>query len=86
MVKIIEKKMIVKNKQGLHARPAAFFVQLANKFDSTISIIKDEQKINGKSIMGVLMLAAEQEILVIAEGEDAQEAIDALEEFVSRDE
>jgi len=80
--------MIVKNKQGLHARPAAFFVQLANKFDSTISIIKDEQKINGKSIMGVLMLAAEQgsEILVIAEGEDAQEAIDALEEFVSRDE
>ena len=88
MVKLIEKKMVVKNKQGLHARPAAFFVQLANKFDSSISVIKDKQKINGKSIMGILMLAAEQgsEIVVIAEGEDAQEAIETLGEFINKDE
>jgi len=80
--------MVVKNKQGLHARPAAFFVQLANKFDSSISVIKDKQKINGKSIMGILMLAAEQgsEIVVIAEGEDAQEAIETLGEFINKDE
>jgi len=88
MVETIKKKMIVKNQQGLHARPAALFVQLANKFDSSITVIKDDQKINGKSIMGILMLAAEQgsEIELIVEGEDANEAIEALEEFVSKDE
>ena len=88
MVETIKKKIIVKNKQGLHARPAALFVQLANKFDSSITVIKDDQEINGKSIMGILMLAAEQgsEIEVIAEGEDANEAIEALEEFIGRDE
>jgi catabolite repression HPr-like protein len=84
----VRKLIKIKNKQGLHARPAALFVQLANKFDSQITISKDEQEVNGKSIMGILMLAAEQgsEILIIAEGEDAQEAVTALEELVGKDE
>ena len=85
---IQERKITVKNKQGLHARPAALFVQLANKFDSKITVSKDGQEVNGKSIMGILMLAAEKdsEIIIVAEGSDAKEAIDALEELVSKDE
>ncbi|MFC1709007.1 HPr family phosphocarrier protein [Candidatus Omnitrophota bacterium] len=84
----LERKIIVKNKQGLHARPAALFVQLANKFDSKITVVKDDQEINGKSIMGILMLAAEKdsEIVIAAEGDDAKEALDALEQLVSKDE
>ena len=60
----IKKDIIIKNKQGLHARPAAVFVQIANKFDSDISVIKDKEEVNGKSIMGILMLAAEQGAVV----------------------
>lgn len=84
----ISKQVIVKNQQGLHARPAALFVQVANKFDATITVKKGKQKVNGKSIMGILMLAAGQgsEILLEAEGEDAQQAINELERIVSKDE
>lgn len=84
MFKRIERKIIVKNPQGLHARPAALFVQVANKFDSTIKILKDDQIVNGKSIMGILMLAAEKdsEIVIIAEGNDSEEAIVELEKLV----
>ena len=49
---MIEKEVILQNKSGLHARPAAIFVQVANKFESEIKIIKDDQEVNGKSIMG----------------------------------
>jgi len=82
---VIKKKIKVRNKQGLHARPAALFVQLANKFSSAITVSKDGQDVNGKSIMGILMLAAEKgsEILITAEGDDAREALEALEELVS---
>ena len=85
---IVEKTVIVNGKQGLHARPAAIFVQIASKFDSKITVTKDEQEVNGKSIMGILMLAAEKgsEIQITAEGDDAKEAIDSLEELVSKDE
>jgi len=85
---IITRTVKVNNKQGLHARPAALFVQVANKFDSKITVIKDDQEVNGKSIMGILMLAAEKgsEITITTEGEDAKEAIDALEELISKDE
>ena len=88
MHKIVKKKITVKNKQGLHARPAALFVQMANRFDSKITISKDDQEVNGKSIMGILMLAAEKDsqIEIVAEGDDAQEAISILEELVSKDE
>ncbi|MBL7129962.1 MAG: HPr family phosphocarrier protein [Candidatus Omnitrophica bacterium] len=85
---MVKRRLKVKNKQGLHARPAALFVQLANKFDSKITVAKDNQEVNGKSIMGILMLAAEKnsEILITAEGDDAKEAIDTLEELISKDE
>lgn len=85
---VVTKKVTIRNKQGLHARPAALFVQLANKFDSTIIVRKGKDKVNGKSIMGILILAAEKDSQVIleAEGNDAQKAIDELEKLLSKDE
>ncbi len=84
----INKKVIVKNKQGLHARPAALFVQLANKFESVITVKKGKEKVNGKSIMGILMLAAGQgsQIIIEANGDDSEAAIVELEKLVSQDE
>lgn len=81
----VEKKIVVKNRMGLHARPAALFVQAANKFDSDITVVKDNQEVNGKSIMGILMLAAERDSIIIinASGKDAQEAVSELEKIVS---
>jgi phosphotransferase system HPr (HPr) family protein len=86
-MKTIEKEAIIKSKLGLHARPAALFVQLANKFDSEIIIKKEKQEVNGKSIMGILMLAAEKgaRITIIAQGPDAEEAIDQLIGLISKD-
>lgn len=80
----VKKKIIVTNEQGLHARPAALFVQTANKFNSSVNVQKGKQVVDGKSIMGILMLAAEcgAEILIIAEGEDAHAAILELERIV----
>ena len=82
---IIKRKEKVKNKQGLHARPAAIFVQIANKFDSDIVVQKDSEKVNGKSIMGIMMLAAEygSAVYITASGEDAHEAMDALEALLT---
>ena len=57
---LIKKKLAVNNKQGLHARPAALFVQVANKFESRITIRHGKEEVNGKSIMGILMLGAEK--------------------------
>jgi phosphocarrier protein HPr len=72
----------------LHARPAASFVQIANKFDCRITVIRDEEKVNGKSIMGILMLGAEKgsEIIIEAEGDDAQLAVIELEKLVTSEE
>ncbi|MDD5438937.1 MAG: HPr family phosphocarrier protein [Candidatus Omnitrophica bacterium] len=77
---IVERKIIIKNKAGLHARPAALFVQIANKYDSVITVIKGKEKVNGKSIMGILMLAAGRgsQISIMAEGHDAEEAVQEL--------
>lgn len=77
---MISKKAAVNNSIGLHARPAARFVQMANKFDSEISICKNNQKINGKSIIGIMAMGiAGGEILeIIAEGHDEQQAVDCL--------
>ena len=82
---LVTKKLIVKNAQGLHARPAALFVQVANKFNSRISVKRGDEKVNGKSIMGILMLGAEKdsEIIIEAEGDDAQMAISDLEKVVA---
>jgi len=85
---LVTKKLTVKNKQGLHARPAALFVQVANKFNSRISVKRGDEKVNGKSIMGILMLGAEKdsEIIIEAEGDDAQMAISDLEKVVFTEE
>jgi len=83
----IKKDVIVQNITGLHARPVAMFVQIANKFESEITIIKEEQRVNGKSIMGILMLAAEKgaRITIIAEGVDASTAVEELSKVLLSD-
>jgi len=82
---LIKKKLIVKNKQGLHARPAALFVQIANKYDSRITVSRGEEEVNGKSIMGILMLGAEKgsSIFIEADGTDAQTAIEELTKIIT---
>ena len=82
---VVKKKLTVNNEQGLHARPAALFVQIANKYDSRITVKRGKEEVNGKSIMGILMLGAEKgsQIIIEAEGEDAQLAINELEQIIS---
>jgi phosphocarrier protein HPr len=72
------------NKYGLHARPAAELVKLANRFSSEVWIRKDEVEVSGKSIMGVMMLAAEcgSTVEIRARGDDSQAAVDALAQLV----
>lgn len=81
---MIEKQVKIVNKLGLHARPAALLVQKACKFQCEITLEKEGQTVNGKSIMGVMMLAAEQgSILAIrAEGVDENEAVQALIQII----
>ena len=73
------------NRLGMHARAAAKFVSLASQYAADIHVSRDQQRVNGKSIMGVMMLAAAQgsEITIEAEGEDAGEALDALADLVA---
>ena len=73
----------VRNQLGMHARPASLFVKQAKEFDSDITVQKDGNVINGKSIMGLMMLAAEEgsSLSVTATGADASEALDALEKL-----
>ena len=82
---MLERTVQIVNKNGLHARPAAEIVKLAAKFRSDITIQKDDLDVNGKSIMGVMMLAAEHgsSITFRAEGPDAMQALDALATLVS---
>ena len=84
---IVEKKIVIKNKLGLHARPAALFVQIANKFDCDITVKKGKQKVNGKSIMGIMMLAAGKgdTIHIKANGDGANKAVSELEELLMGD-
>ncbi|MCW8851818.1 MAG: HPr family phosphocarrier protein [Gammaproteobacteria bacterium] len=81
----ISRNIEIVNKLGLHARAAAQLVQLASSFSSHIEIEKDDRRVNGKSIMGVMMLAAGKgsEITLYADGEDEQESIDRLEELIN---
>ncbi len=82
---LIEKKIVVKNKQGLHARPAALFVQIANKYESEVMVRKGKDEVNGKSIMGLMTLAAERgsQIHLKINGPDAKEAAEELEKIIS---
>ena len=84
---IVERAVVIKNKQGLHARPAALFVQIANKFDSDITVIKGKTKVNGKSIMGIMMLEAGKgsKVTIITKGEDAENAMAELESLLLSD-
>ena len=77
------KTVTIKNRAGIHARPAALIVNTANQFDSDIYLEKDSMRINGKSIMGIITLGAsyKTEITIIAEGPDEAEAIEAIEKL-----
>ena len=77
---MIEKEIVIRNRAGLHTRPAATLVKLAAKYKSEFTIVKDGLEINAKSIIGVMTLAAEQgaKLLLRFEGEDEQEACDAV--------
>lgn len=77
------KELTVINKLGIHARPAALFVKVAGKFQSDITVEKDGEQINGKSIMGLMMLAAAQgsKLKVVADGPDAEAAVRELEQL-----
>ncbi len=80
----ITENFTIKNTLGLHARAAAAFVKVANRYQSEILVQKDDTSVNGKSIMGVLMLAASKgtNIEITAEGHDSQDAIDALKYLI----
>ncbi len=80
MSQIVEKEVLIRNKYGIHARPAAMLVQLANKYKSEIFVIKDTMEVNGKSIIGVMTLAANcgSKLKIRASGDDAQEAVDTI--------
>jgi phosphocarrier protein HPr len=80
-----EREVKIVNRNGLHARPAAEIVKTASKFRSDITMVRDELEVNGKSIMGVMMLAAEfgSTLLVRANGPDAQQAVDAIANLIA---
>ena len=82
----LTKELTILNKSGIHARPAAMFVKPANRFGSDIFVEKDGEKINGKSIMGLMMLAAGpgSKVTLHVKGADAPAAIAELEELVKR--
>jgi phosphotransferase system HPr (HPr) family protein len=84
----IEKRITVKCKQGLHARPAAVFVQIANKYTSNVTVRKGGEEVNGKSIMGILMMGADRlaELVLIVDGEDADQSFLELEAFLAKEE
>jgi phosphocarrier protein HPr len=81
---MIRKKVTILNKLGLHARAAAKFVSLAANYEAEIQLERDGKRVNGKSIMGVMMLAASKgtTLELLAEGEDAEKAIEGLEKLI----
>ncbi|HAE23420.1 MAG TPA: phosphocarrier protein HPr [Spirochaetaceae bacterium] len=84
---MVEKTTVIKNRAGIHARPAAMIVQTAGKFKSRIFLEKNGDRINAKSIMGIITLGAgyDSVILIIAEGDDENEAASAIERlFINR--
>jgi phosphocarrier protein HPr len=83
---MIERTVRIINKNGLHARPAAEIVKLASRYKSDITLVRDDLEVNGKSIMGVMMLAAEfgSSLLLRAAGPDAEQAVSALSDLIAR--
>lgn len=84
--KVFHREVVVQNKLGIHARPASMFVKAANKFQSDIFVQKGDEKVNGKSIMGLMMLAAGpgSKLHLSAEGDDGPDALKELESLVKR--
>jgi phosphocarrier protein len=82
----VEKEITVINRLGLHARPAAMFVRIASRYRSEIWVEKEGEQINGKSIMGLMMLAAGQgsKLLIRCEGPDADRAMQEIEDLINR--
>ena len=83
---MVTKDLVISNKLGIHARPAALFVKTANRFHCEIFVEKDGERVNGKSIMGLMMLAAGpgSKLTLLAEGGDAEKALRELESLVDR--
>lgn len=83
---LVTKELVIQNKLGIHARPAAMFVKTANRFTADVFVEKDGERVNGKSIMGLMMLAAgpSSRISVQAQGSDALQAVRELEALVAR--
>ena len=81
-----QREFVVINKLGIHARPAALFVKLANRFSSNVLVAKGGEQINGKSIMGLMMLAAGpgSKLVITCEGEDCEEALNEIEALIKR--
>jgi len=84
---IIKRRIKIKNAQGLHARPASVFVKIANKFEAEVTVKKGGESVNGKSIMGLMTLAANQgsTLEIEASGPDADKAMEELERFLTND-
>lgn len=82
---MLEKKIAIKNKLGLHARAAVKFVNLANRFGASVKIVKDGNEIDGKSILGILTLAATQgsEIMLLVSGKDEDSALKAIADLIN---
>ena len=82
----VAKEVVVNNKLGIHARPASLFVKTASRYHSNIYVEKDGERVNGKSIMGLMMLAAGRgsRLKIVAEGPDAPKAMNELEELIKR--
>ncbi len=82
---MLSQEVIVKNKLGIHARPAAQFVKTASQFSCDIRVEKDEEEVDGKSIMGLMMLAAgyESKLVITTEGDDEEEALKIMTDLVA---
>ncbi|WP_202079170.1 HPr family phosphocarrier protein [Caldalkalibacillus salinus] len=85
---MVQEKVVVNLKTGLQARPAALFVQEANRYSADVFVAKDDKKVNAKSIMGIMSLAIGngKEVTISADGSDAEQAVEALVQFVKNDE
>ena len=83
----ISKEFVIKNTQGLHARPAALFVQISSKYNSNVTVQKGEERVNGKSIMGILTLGANKgsKLFIEIDGVDAEQVLKELEDLLNQD-
>ncbi len=83
----IQKEIVIRNAQGLHARPAALFVQISSKYNATVTVQKGSERVNGKSIMGILTLGAQQnsKLTVEVDGDDAEKVMVELEALLNKE-